>query len=157
ADIATDDVLERAYAWLCTRRKDWSPHADVWRFRHHWAVEKAQLREELFAGTYEVGLLDRVTLFRDGVQEEIDLWSDRDALAMRAFAVVVPPSLPLSQHCTHLKGHGGAKYAVRQVIQQLPAYTFVLKTDVQSYYASIDHHRLLDRLAVYLPDHGVLN
>jgi hypothetical protein len=94
---------------------------------------------------------------RDGVQEEIDLWSARDALVMKALSLVVPPYLPLSEHCTHLKGHGGAKYAVRQVVEHLPASTFVLKTDVQAYYASIDHHRLLDRLAVYLPDHRVLN
>jgi RNA-directed DNA polymerase len=46
---------------------------------------------------------------------------------------------------------------VRQVVQHLPASTFVLKTDVQSYYASIDHHLLLDRLAVYIPDRDVLN
>jgi retron-type reverse transcriptase len=157
ADIATDDVLESAYNWLCTRRKDWSAGSDVWRLRHHWSVEKAQLREELLAGTYEVGLLTRVTLSRNGTQEELDLWSARDALVMKALSLILPQYLPLSEHCTHLKGHGGAKYAVRQVIEHVPASTFVLKTDVQSYYASIDHHLLLDRLAVYIPDRDVLN
>jgi RNA-directed DNA polymerase len=157
ADLATVDVLEGAYNWLCTRRKDWSPHADVWRFRQDWAVEKAQLREELLTGTYEVGLLDRVTLFCDGAQEEIDLWSARDALVMKALSLVLPQYLPLSERCSHLKGHGGAKYAVRQVLEHLPEQQFVLKTDVQSYYASIDHHLLLDRLAVYIPDRAVLN
>ena len=132
-------------------------HADVWRFRQDWAVEKVTLREELIAGTYTVGLLDRVTLFRDGVQEEIDLWSARDALVMKALSLVLPSYLPLSEQCTHLKGHGGAKFAVRHVMVHLPAYRFVLKTDVHSYYASIDHHLLLDRLAVSIPDHGVLN
>ncbi len=34
---------------------------------------------------------------------------------------------------------------------------FVLKTDVKSYYASIDHHHLLDRLAVPIKDKAVLN
>jgi hypothetical protein len=157
ADLATDTVFEEAYAWLCHRRKDWSPHADIWRLRQDWAVEKAKMREELLTGTYEVGLLDRVTLARDGAQEEIDLWSARDALVMKALALILPQYLPLSEHCTHLKGHGGAKYAVRQVVQHVPASTFVLKTDVQSYYASIDHHLLLDRLTVYLPDRDVLN
>jgi len=114
-------------------------------------------QEALVAGTYAVGRLDRVPLSRAGVQEETDLWSARDALVMKAFSLVVPQYLPLSAHCTHLKGHGGAKYAVRRVVAHLPASTFVLKTDVQAYDASIDHHRLLDRLAVSLPDHGVLN
>jgi hypothetical protein len=114
-------------------------------------------QEALFAGTYAVGRLDRVTLSRAGVQEETDLWSARDALVMKALSLMVPQYLPLSAHGTHLKGHGGAKYAVRRVVAHLPASTFVLKTDVQAYCASIDHHLLLDRLAVSLLDHGVLN
>jgi len=33
----------------------------------------------------------------------------------------------------------------------------VLKTDVASYYASIDHVKLLDRLSAVIPDRDVLN
>ncbi len=76
---------------------------------------------------------------------------------MKALSLVLPQYLPLSEQCTHLKGHGGGKYAVRQVLEHLPEHTFVLKTDVQSYYASINHQLLLDRLAVYIPDRKVLN
>ncbi len=43
------------------------------------------------------------------------------------------------------------------MLENLPEHTFVLKTDVQSYYASIDHQLLLARLAVYIPDREVLN
>ena len=109
AAIVTDDVLDAAYAWLCQRRKDWSADADVWRFRQDWPQEKERLREELLAGTYEVGLLDRVTLYRDGEQEDIDLWSARDALVMKALSLVLPQYLPLSEQCTHLKGHVGVQ------------------------------------------------
>jgi hypothetical protein len=56
-----------------------------------------------------------------------------------------------------VKGHGGAKAAVRQVMRRLPSARFVLKTDVASYYASIDHVKLLDRLAAVIPDRDVLN
>ncbi len=66
ADIVTDEILDAAYTWLCKRRKDWSASADVWRFRQNWSQEKERLREELLTGTYEVGLLNRVTLGRDG-------------------------------------------------------------------------------------------
>lgn len=157
ADIVTNDILDAAYTWLCHRRKDWPEDADVWRFRQNWSGEKETLREELLAGIYEVGLLDRITLYRDGNQEDIDLWSARDALIMKALSLVLPKGLPLSKQCTHIKGHGGSKYAVRQVLEQLPDYRFVLKTDVQSYYASIDHQLLLDRLAGYISDQKVLN
>ena len=153
-DIVADATLDAAFAWLCQQRCDWPADADVWRFRQRWPVEQVRMREELLAGTYEVGLLSRVTL-QNG--EEVDLWSARDAVVMKALALVLPQYLPLSMRCTHLKGHGGLKSAVRQVLQQLPQHRFVLKTDVRSYYASIDHQLLLDRLAVYIADREVLN
>ncbi len=28
--IASDQVIDEAYAWLCERRKDYAPDADVW-------------------------------------------------------------------------------------------------------------------------------
>ena len=65
--------------------------------------------------------------------------------------------LPTSPRCTHIKGNGGAKYAVREVRDQLPGNRFVLRTDVKSYYASIDHLLLLDQLAFYIKDRRVLN
>lgn len=154
ADLVTDAVLDTAYAWLCQQRRDWPADADVWRFRQHWPEEKARLQEELLVGTYQVGLLSRVTL-QNG--EEVDLWSTRDAVVMKALALVLPQHLPLSPRCTHLKGHGGLKYAVREVLKALPQHRFVLKTDVQSYDASIAHQLLLDWLAVHISDRQVLH
>jgi RNA-directed DNA polymerase len=40
---------------------------------------------------------------------------------------------------------------------ELPANRFVLRTDVKSYYASIDHFKALDLLAEYIDDKAVLN
>lgn len=87
AEVVTDGVLEAAFAWLCQQRRDWPAAADVWRFRHRWPEETVRLRAELLAGTYEVGLLSRVTL-RNG--EEVDLWAARDAVVMQALALVPP-------------------------------------------------------------------
>ena len=42
-------------------------------------------------------------------------------------------------------------------LKALPQHHFVLKTDVRSYYASMDHQLLLDRLAVSSGDRAVLN
>jgi RNA-directed DNA polymerase len=154
ADVMTEAVLDTAYAWLCHQRRDWPAEADVWRFRQHWPEGKAQLRADLLADTYEVGLLSRVTL-QNG--EEVELWTARDAVVMKALALVLPQHLPLSPRCTHLKGHGGLKHAVREVLTALPQHRFVLKTDVRAYYASIDHQLLLDRLAIYISDRQILN
>ena len=89
--------------------------------------------------------------------EEVDLWSARDALVLKALTIVLADVLPVSVRCTHVKGHGGAKAAVRQVMRHLPANRFVLRTDVKAYYASIDHFLLLDQLAEYIMDKRVLN
>ena len=126
----------------------------VWNLRRHWSTEKAKLQRELSEGTYQIGLLSRTTLANG---EDVDLWSARDALVMKALTIVLQPVLPFSIRCTHLKGHGGLKGTVRQVRGQLGSHPFVFKTDVQSYYASIDHHRLLDILARHIPDLNILS
>ncbi len=54
-------------------------------------------------------------------------------------------------------GQGGAKGAVRKVLGHLADNRFVLRTDIKSYYASIDHFLLLDQLAEYIQDRRVLN
>jgi RNA-directed DNA polymerase len=153
AQLASDDVLEAAYEWLCRRRRDYSANADVWAFRCRWAQEKNRIKYELWSGGYRFSLLSRVTLHND---DEFNLWSSRDALVLKALAIVLAEHLPFSRRCTHLKGHGGSKYAVREVRDHLPA-SFVLRTDVKSYYASIDHFVLLDLLATHVKDRRVLN
>jgi hypothetical protein len=35
-EIASDEVLEEAYRWLCDRRKDYSPNNDVWALLLRW-------------------------------------------------------------------------------------------------------------------------
>ena len=153
-DLASDAVLDRAYVWLCRQRRRWPDAADVWSFRRDWPAEKARLRSELQTGRFRFGLQERV---RRQNGEEIDLWSARDALVLKALALVLSEQLPVSRRCVHVKGHGGAKAAIQQVMRRLPSSRFVLKTDVSSYYASIDHVKLLDQLAAVIPDRDILN
>ncbi len=154
ARLASDAVLDAAYGWLCHRRRDYRANADVWPFRRHWPDEKRRIQADLLAGKFRFGLLDRVTL-ADG--SDIDLWAARDALVLKALTIVLSDVLPVSPRCTHIKGHGGAKAAVRQVMAHLPTNSFVLRTDVKSYYASIDHLSLIDQLAEYVKDRRVLS
>ncbi|MSP02238.1 MAG: reverse transcriptase, partial [Acetobacteraceae bacterium] len=146
--------MDAAYGWVCQRRAAWSPHADIWWLRRDWRDEKQALKAALLSGRYRFGLLDRVTK-ADGT--ETDLWSARAALVLKALTIVLAPVLPVSPRCTHVKGNGGAKAAVRQVSAALPANKFVFRTDVKSCYASIDHHLLLDRLALWVDDRFILN
>jgi hypothetical protein len=87
----------------------------------------------------------------------VDVWTSRDALVLKALTLSLAPLLPVLPSCTHIRGNGGAKEAIRQVAAHLPRNGFVLRTDVKSYYASIDHHLLLDRLAEHVSDRAVMN
>jgi hypothetical protein len=104
--LVSDDVLDAAYGWLCRRRRDYPANSDVWSFRRDRALEKQRIRSNLLAGRYCFDLLDRITL-ADG--SDIDLWSSRDALVLKALTMVLSDVLPVSSRCTHVKGHGGAK------------------------------------------------
>ncbi len=108
----------------------------------------------MVAGRFRFGLLDRITL-ADG--SDIDLWSARDALVLKALTIALSGVLPVSRVCTHIKGHGGAKAAVRQVMARLGDNRFVIRTDVKSYYASIGHVLLMERLALVIADRGILS
>lgn len=93
AALASDANLDAAFVWLCKRRRDYPDHADVWDFRRRWPAERTHLQSDLMAGRFRFGLLDRITK-ADG--EEIDLWSARDALVLKALAMVLAGRLPVS-------------------------------------------------------------
>ncbi|MGH2669822.1 MAG: reverse transcriptase domain-containing protein, partial [bacterium] len=122
--------------------------------RWGWAEERERIRAEILEERYRFAPLRRITL-QGG--EEIDLWCARDALVLKCLALVLGRRLPLSRRCCHLKGHGGAKGAVRSVLAALAQSRFVLKTDVRRYYDSIDHQLLLERLQRLIGDRFVLN
>jgi hypothetical protein len=104
-------ALNEAYHWLCRQRRDYPPDADVWDLRVHWHSERIRLEADLRTGRFRFGPL-RVIAKADG--EVLHLWSARDALVLKALALVVSPLLRLSPRCVHVKGHGGLKAAVRE-------------------------------------------
>jgi RNA-directed DNA polymerase len=154
-EIASGSVLDRAYTWLCDCRRDNSPNDDVWDLRWRWEEILPQLQAQLRAGEFRLGPVRR---FHHG-DETIEVWSARDALVLKATAIVLTAHwLPdLSSHCHHLAGRGGAKAAVRFVHEHLAANTFVFRTDVKSYYASMDHDILLAMLERHVADGRVLD
>jgi hypothetical protein len=87
-----------------------------------------------------------------GGAADTDLELARDALVLKALTPALSQHVPASPRRTHLNGHGGAKFAVREVRDHLVANRFALRTDVKSHYASIDHLLLLDKLAVHIRD-----
>jgi hypothetical protein len=98
--------------------------------RFNWPAEKARLQKELLSGCCRFEPLSRVT---NSQGEALHVWSARDALVLKALTVVLAKRLPVSRRCVHVKGHGGAKAAVRQVWAKLPENAFVFRTDVRAF------------------------
>ncbi|MCI5133078.1 MAG: hypothetical protein D3904_16575, partial [Candidatus Electrothrix sp. EH2] len=145
-----EDVLEQAYAWLCERRKDYSPDSDVRDFRLHWPERKSEFVKEVLSGEYYFSPLQRYCI--DG--ETVTVWAAQDALLLKAMSLVLldylEPVLP--DCCTHPKGKGGVKKAVRRASAEVRPGCFVLRTDVRQYYDSIDHFILYNSLCDLVPD-----
>ena len=154
-EIASDDVLEQSYRWLCERRKDYSHNDEVWLVRFRWSEEKPDLQAQLIEGRYRFSPLRRI----HGTDEDLEIWSALDSLVLKAMAIVLTKHLAptLSRQCFHLAGNGGAKAAVRKVLSNLPQNKFVFRTDVKSYYASIDHNVLFSQLEERIEDWRVID
>jgi hypothetical protein len=82
-----------------------------------------------------------------------------DALVLKAVSIVLGEHLRphLADRVFHLAGSGGGKAAVREVTAHLDENTFVFRTDVKGYYASINHGILYHQVADYVDDEAVLD
>jgi hypothetical protein len=76
--VTSDEVIERAYKWVCERRKHYHHNSDVWQLRRWWDEKKrlivAQLRSETAASAFARrgegilgGACDGGAVFRAGV------------------------------------------------------------------------------------------
>src|SRR5574337_1452631 len=137
ADLASDRVLDAAYAWLCRSRRRFPDDADIWSLRQRWQTEKARLQAQLATGRYRFDCLYCAELDDVG---EVDIWTARDALVIKALAEILAPALSIALTCTHVKGHGGAKATVRAIRDELAHARFVFRTDVRDYYARSEEH-----------------
>jgi len=138
-------LFSDAYQWLCKSRKNHPPDSDIWNFKRTWQVQAEAIMESFSFGNYDFDVQSKITLT---CGETIALWSSQDALVIKVLTTIIQEKLKpfLLKTCYHLKGHGGLKGAVREVMKQLPKYKFFCKTDVDSYYDSIDHYTLLMKL-----------
>jgi RNA-directed DNA polymerase len=146
--------IDDAYLGLCQQRRNHPDNADIWHLRFHWRSERAWIMQSIAEGDYTFAPLQRITK-ADGTV--IHLWRSGDALVLKALTLAITPLLPISPRCTHVSGNGGLKYAVRDVQEHLAANEFVMRTDVKSFYESINHHLMLEKLAVYIKDRFTLN
>jgi RNA-directed DNA polymerase len=90
--VASDEIIEQAFSWLCLKRKEHSPNNDVWNLRRDWQTVKPDLQKKLLNGTYHFSPQQEIRF----ETESIELWASLDALVLKAVTLVLT---------RHLKPH----------------------------------------------------
>lgn len=158
---------ERTLRAACTgvRRNDGSAGVDgqsVGAFEAHEQKELAKLSAELKAGTYRPLAARRVYIPKPGSEEKrpLAIPAVRDRVVQGALKAVIEPILEnefASQSYGFRPGRS-CKDALRRVQQLLKeGYTHVVDADLQSYFDTIPHERLMDRVREHIADGRVLD
>ena len=160
--ICSPEDLTTAYQWICDLRVDYSPNNDIWDLRRHWGTLKETLFEEINAGTYEFSSID-VYAYDDAV---ISLWSGLDMIALKLItnALFAHFTAHFPHTCYHVKDRGGLKKAVKDTVNALShevshegvdgvtKYHYIFRSDIKSYYESIDFEVLMGIIEQYVDD-----
>ena len=157
----TGDNLDTAKNWLLKQNRG-QDHSDSWDYVRHWAVNKADLQQRLVDNRFYFQTVREIEITDEqGHTSRREIRCAEDRLVIRAIAQILKPVFgeALSKNCMHLSGNGGSKAAVAQAqnyIRQQPDHQ-TIKSDVKSYYASIDHVILHQQLHHLLPNEEKLN
>jgi RNA-directed DNA polymerase len=140
-----------AYKWLLLKMSHHHSSSDVWDFRRNWNEIKESVIKDFAKGSYILSVQKKIRLSEG---EIIALWAPCDALVIKVLTLIIQETLNpfLLKSCYHLKGNGGLKGAVRDLIKLYPEHRFFFKTDVRSYYDSIDHFILYMKLYDYISE-----
>lgn len=118
--LASDAVIDAAYAWLCRQRRDWPADTGIWDLRFRWCRDKQRIQAVLQRGDYPFSPMSRVTKSNG---EVVHVWSSRDALVLKVLAIVLaknPSRLRALYACERVwrregggAGRAGASWAER--------------------------------------------
>lgn len=104
--------------------------------------------------------------------EIFEVWCSTDSLVLKAVSIVLSRQWHglLSKRCFHLRGRGGSKAAVPEVLDKIhpvstspesgsnqTAARYVFKSDVKRYYASMDHEILIDQCRELIDDETIFD
>ena len=76
--LASDAMLDQAYAWVCTQRIDCSHNNSIWDLRYHWPTIKPLLQQKLREGHYDLSPVQSYSIHGEWVSS----WTAMDALVL---------------------------------------------------------------------------
>lgn len=152
--LIAPENLWRAYV---NAKKGKSRRPDVAKFSMQVEIELADLRDALLDGSYRPAGY-RQFYVHDRKRRLISAAPFRDRVLHHALMQIIEPLLEqrFSDHSWACRKGKGTHVAVRQYQKWARRYTYALKMDVAEYFHSIDHQRLMHKLAAVIHDEAVL-
>lgn len=154
--LVANSLLDEAYYHLCHAKKETNANHDIWSIRHEWPRMRRALQVDLTAGCY--GLSPAKALKID--DHSVLVWTGQDTIVLKALSLLLErtlyPRLGVYTQCYHTKGKG-LKAAIQVAHQQVQQHPFVFKTDIKSYYASLDRHKIQASLSRWIKDKRILS
>ena len=136
-------------------------HVSVERFAEHQVTNLEKLAEELRLGTYEPQDVRRVYIPKpDGTQRPLGIPTVRDRVVQAALRHVLEPIFErdFAEQSYGFRPGRGCKDALRRVDQLLRAgHWYVVDADLKSYFDTIPHERLMERIRRKVADGRVLH
>jgi len=153
--VISTSALDAAFAAIYQKRKKDHANSDIWALSRNWAKIRQTLQAQLLAGTY---LLSPISAYSTK-KGRLTRWSAQDAVVLKALSQIITPHVSqiVGLACCHLKDHGGLKGGVRQVKTNLKDYRYVLKSDVASFYDSMDHQIVLETVKESIKDKRIIS
>ncbi len=129
------------------KKHAWGEQSPWWRFLFDWNTSINRWIEKLIAGEYVFSPLKTYSF----PTEPITLWTCEDRLILALIYQIIKPTFSkiISPLCYHLvEGVGGVQTALDATVNafQRRSFRYVIRADIKSYYASIDHRILLKQL-----------
>jgi RNA-directed DNA polymerase len=163
-----DKVFKRANLWsaatqvIANHGAAGVDHVSVKQFQAGLEVELDKLQEALTAGTYEPQAIRRVYIPKPGSHEQrpLGIPTVRDRTVQGALRHVLEPIFEkeFAQHSYGFRPQRGCKDALRRVDELLrTGYVYVVDADLQSYFDTLPHDRLLERIRERVADQRVLS
>lgn len=164
-------LIDKVYSERCLLAAAWKveanrgaagvDHVSVKAFGDRREAEVAKLSEQLRSATYRPQVVRRVHIPKPGTKETrpLGIPTVRDRVVQAAVVKVIEPIFErdFAEQSYGFRPGRGCKDALRRVDQLLKAgYTFVVDADLKSYFDTIPHDRLMDRLRTKISDGRLL-
>ena len=137
-------LLEKAFQDVRAARRHHGPNASIWDLSLRWSEQKQEIRTKLRRGQYRFSPCH--SYFKDG--DWRSYWKANDAVVLKAMSYLLQEKMNIKD-CHHLKGHGGIHGSLKALRTSKPHYQKAFKSDIDSYYASINHDILLNQLKTF--------